>query len=376
MQKKVIVLALAALASGAAMAQTNVTVYGIMDAFVGVSSANNANGNQKAYTMGSGGNAGSRIGFKGEEALGNGLKAIFTLELGNLTNDMATNNITASRESIIGLKSDAWGTVMAGRIQGGGYWWPIKYDAAAQNGALSPAAQIINGSWLLSASGAARLQNAVSYISPTIASGLVLRVDTATGEQVTGSSTLSCAGTSGTTGCNNAEKYYSLNADYENGPLSVGGIAAQKLDAGGTMNGAKSASQKEWGLGGTYNFGVAKAFVQYQQRKVVDKTLIPDVTSKLWNIGVNVPVGTAGTFRATYVDFKNDVVNANAKATGWGISYLHNLSKRTMAYLGYQTINNGSNAAFSMQSTNNGPVAMPSAGKSTNYYGIGLRHDF
>jgi predicted porin len=94
MQKKLIALAVASLASGAAFAQTNVTIYGIVDAGyvyswgdpgrVAGTRFDNAGANIRGTNTFSGVQsgllAGSRIGFKGEEALGNGLKAIFTLE--------------------------------------------------------------------------------------------------------------------------------------------------------------------------------------------------------------------------------------------------------------------------------------------------------
>ena len=78
MQKKVIALAIAGLVSGAAFAQSNVTIYGVAD--VGMQNYNTGYGSKT--TVVSGQNAGSRLGFKGEEALGNGLKAIFVLEAG------------------------------------------------------------------------------------------------------------------------------------------------------------------------------------------------------------------------------------------------------------------------------------------------------
>jgi predicted porin len=83
MQKKLIALAVASLASGAAFAQTNVTMYGIADAGY-VYSQGDASlrscGTNKFSGIQSGLLSGSRLGFKGEEALGNGLKAVFTLE--------------------------------------------------------------------------------------------------------------------------------------------------------------------------------------------------------------------------------------------------------------------------------------------------------
>jgi hypothetical protein len=92
MQKKIIALAVAGLASGAALAQTNVTIYGIADAAYVYSSGDPGNTRGVAGSPGVGINgtntfsgiqsgmlSGSRLGFKGEEALGNGLKAVSRL---------------------------------------------------------------------------------------------------------------------------------------------------------------------------------------------------------------------------------------------------------------------------------------------------------
>ncbi|MEF8720586.1 MAG: porin [Candidatus Accumulibacter necessarius] len=101
MQKKLIALAVASLASGAAFAQTNVTMYGVADVGYVYSSGDAYNGGRTA-TCGSraattfsgiqsGLLSGSRLGFRGEEALGNGLKAIFTLEYSlNIDNNSAS----------------------------------------------------------------------------------------------------------------------------------------------------------------------------------------------------------------------------------------------------------------------------------------------
>ena len=79
MQKKIIALAVAGLVSGVAFAQSNVTVYGIADAGIGSWSAGSS-ANQRTTGVMTGGMSASRLGFKGEEALGNGLKAIFQFE--------------------------------------------------------------------------------------------------------------------------------------------------------------------------------------------------------------------------------------------------------------------------------------------------------
>ncbi len=85
MQKKMIAVAVTGLVSGAACAQANVTMYGIADAAYLYSESNTKLGGRNEFSgIVSGGWNAVRVGWKGEEPLGNGLKAIFTLELRGL----------------------------------------------------------------------------------------------------------------------------------------------------------------------------------------------------------------------------------------------------------------------------------------------------
>ena len=81
-----IVGATAILWSASAMAQSTVTLYGIMDAGVEVlTGAPDSKGHSSTLVREeSGGVNSSRIGLRGSEDLGGGLKAIFTLEGGNI----------------------------------------------------------------------------------------------------------------------------------------------------------------------------------------------------------------------------------------------------------------------------------------------------
>ena len=130
MQKKLIALAIAAAASSTAFAQTNVQIYGIADVgYVGIDRdhfkfQNNIN---------SGVLSTSRIGFKGAEDLGNGLKAIFTLEYGllldqNTSIGASTNNVANARQQFVGL-TGGFGTVVAGRLQTAGLDYTVAGSA-------------------------------------------------------------------------------------------------------------------------------------------------------------------------------------------------------------------------------------------------------
>ncbi|MFC6522308.1 porin [Undibacterium arcticum] len=76
MKKTLIALAVLGSIAGVAQAQSNVTIYGVVD--LGLAHENN--GSTSLTRMDDGGLNGSRLGFKGSEDLGGGLSAIFQFE--------------------------------------------------------------------------------------------------------------------------------------------------------------------------------------------------------------------------------------------------------------------------------------------------------
>ena len=115
MQKKLIALAVAGLASTGAFAQSNVTVYGVADATFDVVRASNVKdgydlGNTTRVSTNS-----SYVGFKGAEALGNGLTAVFQFESGVGFDN--TGSLGATRDSFVGVSS-GFGTVVLGNLTG------------------------------------------------------------------------------------------------------------------------------------------------------------------------------------------------------------------------------------------------------------------
>ena len=152
----------AASAAMPAMAQTSVTIYGVLDEAMVYSS--NQNGPHNIY-MRSGNLSASKLGFKGTEDLGGGLRALFTLENGFNADDgsLASSGVLFNRQSFVGLASNNGGTVLFGR-QYTPYFLYV--------GAIGPT------SVLTGATGAhpgdvdgldttVRISNAVTYISPT-----------------------------------------------------------------------------------------------------------------------------------------------------------------------------------------------------------------
>ena len=113
MKKSLIALAALA-ATGAAFAQSSVTLFGVVDlAYENVKT--NAG---RVSGLSPSSNSSSRIGFRGVEDLGGGLSAVFRLEQGINLDDgtLGQGGRAFGREPSVGLASTAWGTVTAGRL--------------------------------------------------------------------------------------------------------------------------------------------------------------------------------------------------------------------------------------------------------------------
>jgi predicted porin len=175
MQKKLIALAIAGIASSGVFAQTNVTVYGVADVGLVNATASQANGNASLKKTGvdpAPSGSTTRLGFKGVEDLGNGLKALFVLEYGftpdaqNSANGTAAavGNQLTSRQTYVGL-AGGFGAVVGGFLQTPMYDWAVKYYAntSSNYGASQMVSTAINGT----ASGSDRLGNAVAWIHQT-----------------------------------------------------------------------------------------------------------------------------------------------------------------------------------------------------------------
>ncbi|MEC5409845.1 porin [Paraburkholderia sp. MPAMCS5] len=162
-----------AIAADNAQAQSNVTLYGLIDSGINyvtnTQTGRNANGTlngKSSVSMSDGGvhgMFGSRWGLKGTEELGGGLKAIFTLESGFGANNgaLAQGGAMFGRQAFVGLTGRA-GTVTVGR----------QYDITGDFlGPISPAMLAgISGCLPGDVDGlgrSRRINNTIKYVSPT-----------------------------------------------------------------------------------------------------------------------------------------------------------------------------------------------------------------
>lgn len=275
MQKKLIALAIAGL-SGAAFAQSNVTIYGVGDVsydFIsGGGGTNTAAGTaitSKSSTGRIATNA-SYFGLKGAEDLGGGMKAVYQIEnefdMGSTGNSRQSG--LANRDSYVGL-AGAFGTVAAGFLSSPHRSLGAKFDvmpgAAGAGSALNIIGRINTGSvlnplnggmnnghrfgnttytpttitsnaagaggtYLTTASGTAETvannvgiiarHAAVAYITPNF-NGFVGTVAYVANENKDNAQLGSSTTNAGTYATRNP-RAWNLKADYDNGPLSLG----------------------------------------------------------------------------------------------------------------------------------------------------------
>ncbi len=399
MSKKLLAVAIAAaLVPAAAFAEaSNVTMYGRIDyGFMsrggdsGGISQGGLDGRQNGFEDGIGGT--NRLGFRGSEALGNGLKAIFEFEFGFNGDGSTSFGSSTNRHSWIGLEG-AFGTVLGGRVDGARYSFVGQYDPF-KNQTVANAGSVFG---VTSGLGQAdRADNAIVYISPEVAPGLKflaaytssLLNDEGQGFGVGAARIAPAAGTDVETG---DTPLYAVAAMYNNGPISFTldyeNLQIKRAVAGDDLE------FDIWVVGASYDFGVAKLSAYYENVEGDDRISKGLSESDGWLIGLSAPVTSAITLKASYVKGNNDAI-ADADCDKWGIGGEYAFSKRTVAYATFAKINADSNAAcgisknaagaagnpFNVSSTT-GAATVPAAGNNGKAYGdtgfnIGLAHTF
>ena len=272
MQKTLIALALLA-ATGAASAQSTVTVYGKIDLGLVIDSGAAAG---KSVRLSSGVTGGSRLGFKGTEDLGDGYKAGFVLETGYCADSAAgaPNFCTGSNQFMgrqaFGSLSGAFGNLSGGRQYSLGYLNLTTIDPFG----TGYAAQVNN---IVDAAGV-RLNNAVHYTTPSL-SGLTASAEVALGE---------------TTGNWKSGRVLGGSVNYAAGP-AYAGFSFYDL---ANPNGSGSA-RRDYLLGGTVDFGVVKAHALVEKADGDPTGAIRIDTLDLM-AGVSVPLA-GGSLMASYI---------------------------------------------------------------------------
>jgi GBP family porin len=392
MKKSLVALAVLGAFTSVASAQSSVTLYGRVDQNVTLQdpgknaliSSGNRDGSliTKLNDGGTNGFGSSRIGFKGTEDLGNGLKAFFQLEAGVTPDTGAAGSGSSffSRGAYLGLAHKTLGEIRLGRQETLSRENNVKINDISGENSLTITETLQDSADKntrpLFQNVGARINNGVRYTTPSFA-GIQASAIYGLGERE------KTVATGTNAGITRVANYRGISVVYTGGPLALnviyedlsGGVVARSKDYNNVLT-----------VGGSYDFGFAKVAAAYQDTNnfgpqtanlpdTAAGTSIPNIFRKgvdveAWNIGVAVPFN-AFTFRAQYtgstIDTKSGVA-ASALAPNkssldqhkYGASLQYALSKRTSVYAS-ATQRGGDDKDFFVRKSE---------------YGIGVGHNF
>ena len=316
-------IALAALAAvGAASAQSSVTLYGIADISAGVVEVDGFSrktGFNKANLQQ------SRVGIKGSEDLGNGLKAVFNYEHGfNSANGAFAGG--EARRAVVGLQG-GFGSVLLGRDKLPLY--RLAEDTSADSISDFSTTNLVGE----------KRTNGVHYAGNFGGVGVSAAAGYDRHDNLTN-------------GADTQDTAYGLGLSYATGPFMVG-IAGEQIKSESGSPLVTASKVTNYGIGGTYDFTAAKVFANY---------LVSDIDGaagkdKEANIGVKVPFGAASLVAEVgYNDGHGyDGIDYNV-----GANYA--FSKRTDAYVRAARVD-----SFDYDAGGD---------TDTTKYAVGLRHKF
>lgn len=352
---KKILIGLASIAvCGSALAQSSVTLFGLVDTKVGYGKGSLGS----RTTLGSSGTGANRLGFRGVEDLGGGMSASFWLEAGVATDSGegsptdSANQVTGTGPAVAGRQgltfnrrstvslAGSFGEVRLGRDITPILWSQSIFDPFAYLGVGGIVHIVAN----LSGPIGVRASNSVSYFLPGNLGGFYGQFMHHLGENLSGTATSRDGNGSG------------LRAGYAAGPVDVAFAIERSTYASGNINSAN--------LAGSYDFGVAKMNALYQRDEVVGR-----VTGKGWLIGARAPVGV-GELKAALSSYKGSLASADAQTDKLALGYVHNLSKRTAVYGTIARVHNKGGAAVALNSSATSPNG------SSSGFDLGVRHSF
>lgn len=314
---KIHALAAALLAAGAASAQSNVTVYGLLDLGLQKSdgtprSASWRNGpSDKAWNVAQ--SKGSRLGFRGSEDLGEGLSAQFQLEHRFNPDTGAQNNAAAfwHGRSFVQLRSRSAGAVYLGREYAPQYFVAVKTDPFGQDG-VGHFGSRAYANFQSRGDNGARTSNTVGYKTPAWRD-FAAQVAVSLGEGSTARET-------------------GFNVEYTGAPLYLAvAYARQDKGSAGTATSSGDGSRLVL-LAAHYDFGRVKPMLQYSRSALGAGG---QLKNDLWLLGLTAPVGGAAVLKAGYARFDPAGSDNLQQKLALGLDYF--LSKRTKLYVDVAT---------------------------------------
>jgi len=334
MNKKLLTLAVAASMAAPVAAMADAVLYGKLH--MSIDYADIEDGYEGWGLNGGGSLPGvgraNRIGVKGSEDLGNGLKAIYQVEFsvemteeGSADADSGSADGVGMRNSFLGLAGD-WGTVLVGRHDS-----PMKMSTGKLD---------LFGDTLADMNGTVgfddkRLDNVIAYISPNF-SGFQLSAATHVG----GGSTVSTS-TGENLNADSLAEGYSLAGIYKNGPFYAS-LAYESLGNELFMSTAQSEADlidddyNKWRLGlGLLDWNGFTLTGIYENQDLLD-----EADADLWQIQAGYSFGNnmvKAMYGVSSTDYDIAGVDEQDRDT-WALAFDHSFSKRTSAYVLYTQV--------------------------------------
>lgn len=293
------------LAAFGALAQSSVQIYGTIDMSLG---STKAPGGTAVTGVDSGKLNTSFYGFSGTEDLGGGLSAQFNIEsfFRGDTGEQGRfpGDAQFARTSSVGLSHKDFGSINIGRTTTQLFVSTLLFNAFGDSFGYSPSIRHYFASGAGSATGDTGWNDSIAYSSPTL--GGFRFGTTVTSEE-------------GTSGVGNGGNW-SVGLSYGDGPFMASVVHQNvKKDTAAAVPDTKTTL-----FGASYDFRVAKAFLQYGE---IENTTTNNRTN-ITGAGVRVPVGSSA-FIAQYSTMD---LRVGADRDTLSLGYVHSLSRRTDLY--------------------------------------------
>lgn len=336
-----------------AHAQSSVTLYGILDSGVEYVSHAARQGAGNLFRVSTGNRINSRWGFTGKEDLGAGLRSIFTLESGFATNNgtLQQGGRLFGRQAFVGLESDKFGAVMAGRQMTPMYRFFLALDPLnySSYGLSAQDAQFVG-----------RADNALEYLGHAGPFELNALYSFGYDSTITNGAQVP--------GQFRVGKQFDIGGRYRQGPFNLTLVYEQRQ---GTSVASSGDSERRYLAGGSWTIGKATLYAGYE-------LLLNDVTATLaasppqtmafgglrYKITPALQVSAASYYHA----FRT--ASAHAISSGVNADYL--LSKRTTLYADVTYVINSAKSALSA----NGSTTTVATGANQLAVAVGIVHSF
>jgi len=315
MNKKLLIAAVgAALVAGPMLAaHAAPTVYGkFITGIAAVDNGNSADGDTLGVTDDS-----SRLGVKGTEDLGGGLKAVYGMELLYDVDD--NTGVNPGRSVSVGLQG-SWGTARVGHFQT--YYKAIQFPTEIMGDTI---ADFSTNGW----QGDVRIPNAIGYRSPNW-SGFVFGVETQRGE----------------TGAATEANPTTIAASFTSGPFYIG-VGFEDRD-----NQGATGLDKTNKVVGTFDIDAFKIIAAFQTQDALGGSTEVDTSV----IGGQFSFGNNAVM-VTFAEHDSTVANGDCEQTS--IGFAHKLSKLTTVKAIYSSIDNESAAACAGRMLSAASIGLP-----------------